>query len=107
MITSTWPHTMNYLVYGHEFGDFFNAIVASCEIGSVKPDEKIFNAILERLDLKGDEVAIAGDSLRADIQGGSKVGMKTVLYDPKRKYLKKPVNADYPIFNLRETLDIF
>lgn len=51
-------------------GPFFDTIVVSESIGVEKPDPRIFQEVLTRLDIRGDEAAMFGDNQIAD--GASK-----------------------------------
>ena len=53
-----------------KLGPFFDAIVVSESIGVEKPDQRIFQEVLTRLDIRGDEAAMFGDNQIAD--GASK-----------------------------------
>jgi putative hydrolase of the HAD superfamily len=49
-----------------KLGPFFDAIVVSESIGVEKPDPRIFQEVLTRLDVRGDEAAMFGDNQIAD-----------------------------------------
>jgi HAD superfamily hydrolase (TIGR01549 family) len=53
-----------------KLGPFFDAIVVSESIGVEKPDFRIFQEVLTRLNIRGDEAAMFGDNQIAD--GASK-----------------------------------
>jgi len=53
-----------------KLGPFFDAVVVSESIGVEKPDHRIFQEVLTRLDVRGDEAAMFGDNRIAD--GASK-----------------------------------
>lgn len=53
-----------------KLGPFFDTIVVSESIGVEKPDRRIFQEVLTRLDVRGDEAAMFGDNPIAD--GASK-----------------------------------
>lgn len=44
-----------------------------------KPERYLYNAALDYLELPRSQVAVIGDSLTSDIQGGNKMGMSTIL----------------------------
>jgi putative hydrolase of the HAD superfamily len=58
---------------------FFNAILVSEEVGWRKPNIKIFEETLRRLDATVEETVYVGDSPLEDIKGAKTVGMKTVF----------------------------
>jgi putative hydrolase of the HAD superfamily len=58
---------------------FFNAVLVSEEVGWRKPNRKIFEEALRRLDATAEETVYVGDSPLEDIKGAKAVGMKTVF----------------------------
>lgn len=57
--------------------DYFEVILSSARAGIRKPDERIFNAVLDKMGVAAHETAMVGDTLNADILGAQAVG----LYD--------------------------
>ena len=55
------------------------ATVSSFEHGYMKPHPSIFSAALERVGARPDQAVMVGDSVRQDIEGGLRVGMRAVL----------------------------
>lgn len=60
---------------------FFDAIVISGELGLRKPHPRIFEEVLKALVVKAEEAVFVGDSLKADVYGAKRVGLKTVLVE--------------------------
>ena len=58
---------------------FFNAVLVSEEVGWRKPNTKIFEEALRRLEATAKETVYVGDSPLEDIKGAKAVGMKTVF----------------------------
>jgi putative hydrolase of the HAD superfamily len=58
---------------------FFNAILVSEDASWRKPHTKIFEEILNRLDMKAEETIYIGDSPLEDIKGAKAAGMKTIF----------------------------
>lgn len=56
----------------------FDVIVVSEEIGIKKPDPRIFEAALKKLEVRPDECIYIGDHPKNDIEGAGKVGMRTI-----------------------------
>lgn len=59
--------------------DYIDFIVASEEVGVEKPDAKMFNAGLLKLNLSADNVIMVGDSIEKDIKGAEALNIKTHL----------------------------
>ena len=88
--------------------NYISEIVISDEIGISKPDYKIFEYALNKVNYTGskDRVIMIGDSLTADIQGGINYGIKTCwvnLFDKENNINIKPT---YEVNNLYDLKDI-
>jgi FMN phosphatase YigB (HAD superfamily) len=57
---------------------YVETVVASCDIGYLKPHPRIFQHALEALDVGPEETVMVGDSLRADVGGAKELGMTAV-----------------------------
>lgn len=90
--------------------EYFDLVVVSSEVGSSKPDEKIFRIALEKLDLRADEVVMIGNRISRDILGGNRVGMKTIHLKWNDRYREKVKNESerpsYTITSLRELVPL-
>ncbi|MHA2130072.1 MAG: HAD family hydrolase, partial [Promethearchaeota archaeon] len=83
---------------------YFHAVVTSAEFGKRKPDPEIFLYTLEKMGC-GDECAsalICGDEY-ADIVGGDRVGMQTILCE---RIYKFPYEREINVPNLIKIKDI-
>lgn len=69
-----FQRTIDYL----GFRPFLDVVIASASVEYRKPDEKLFQLVLERWDVLPYEVIIVGDSLIHDIKGGLDLGTLTV-----------------------------
>jgi putative hydrolase of the HAD superfamily len=58
---------------------FFNAVLVSEEVGWRKPNRKIFEEALRRLDVDAKETVYVGDCPAEDIGGANAMGMSTVF----------------------------
>jgi putative hydrolase of the HAD superfamily len=57
---------------------YFSSMVASGEIGQMKPHPMLFRKVLDDLGVEAAEAVMIGDDLRADIAGALAVGMRAV-----------------------------
>lgn len=69
-----FQRTIDYL----GFRPFLDVVIASASVEYRKPDEKLFQLVLERWDVLPYEVIMVGDSLAHDIKGGLDLGALTV-----------------------------
>ena len=65
---------------------YFDAVVTSAEFGKRKPDPGIFHYTLEKMGLtENNECMVCGDEY-ADVVGGDRAGMQTILCERKYKF---------------------
>lgn len=76
--------------------------VYSCQSGLRKPNQAIFRAALEKIQMEPDRTAFVGDSLKADVHGANKMGMVSVLIDPASRSRVGFYKPDYTIRRLEE-----
>ena len=82
---------------------YFKEIFVSQSIGHNKPSKEFFDYCFSRIDsFKKEEAIIVGDSLTSDILGGINAGIKTCLFNPKKKPVTCSVVPDYEITTLCE-----
>src|SRR5690606_14040399 len=65
---------------------FFNFSLAGGEVGSFKPEPRIFEQALERAGTSAAETMYIGDNYFADIIGSLRAGLRPVLYDPSHLF---------------------
>ncbi|HVX97864.1 MAG TPA: HAD family hydrolase [Polyangia bacterium] len=61
---------------------YFETIIDSAIVGSVKPDPRIFQIALERLDVPPSDAVMIGDLPTADVFGPRVLGIRAALVDP-------------------------
>jgi HAD superfamily hydrolase (TIGR01662 family) len=62
-----------------ELQGLISATVSSSEHGFMKPHPSIFSAALQLVDVRPADAVMVGDSLRHDVEGAMRVGMRGVL----------------------------
>jgi putative hydrolase of the HAD superfamily len=65
---------------------YFDVVVTSVDVGFNKPEEEIFLTALKAVDVKPEEAVMVGNRVSADIVGGNRIGMKTILYKWNERY---------------------
>lgn len=78
MITNGAVDIQREKIHGSNLADFFDPIIISGEVGSGKPNPKLFQMALERLAVTPDQTVMIGDSLSRDIGGARAVGICTI-----------------------------
>ena len=88
-----------------QISDYFDEIVVTGDVGIHKPDKRIFEYTLDKLNVKPEEAIMVGDVFASDILGAINAGMKTawILEDSERP---NDSYDGYRIRKLSELLDI-
>ena len=87
--------------------DYFDFVAVSSELGATKPHQTFYDGILDVFpNLNPETTLILGDSLSADIQGGTNWGIKTCWFNPNKTQNTSSLNPDYEISDLLEVLKI-
>lgn len=83
---------------------YFTSVVISEEVGSAKPDPRIFEIALAQMGSPSRKrVLVVGDSLSSDILGGNRAGFDTCWYNP----VAAPPRADIPArFEIRRLEEV-
>ncbi len=92
------------------FAEFLDPIVSSAAVGWVKPDRRVFQAVLRPWQLLPAEVVVVGDSPAADIAGARGLGMRsillTVVHGPDAPLVLGPAGPDAIAATLAEVATI-
>jgi HAD superfamily hydrolase (TIGR01662 family) len=72
-------------------GGLISAAVSSAEHGFLKPHRSIFDAALAALDVRPGDAVMVGDSVKHDIEGARRVGMRAVLVRRSGDGLSSPL----------------
>jgi len=83
---------------------YFDVIVTSVDVGFNKPNEKIFLTALKALNVKPEEAVMVGNRISADILGGNKIGMKTILFKWNERYLNEITSLEEQPTHIIESL---
>ena len=89
----------------------FDDVLFSCDVGMVKPDKKIYQLAMERMDATADKCFFIGDGGSNELYGAKYCGISTILTEfltvkdtaTRDKILK---SADYVISDFKEIIDI-
>jgi len=68
--------------------DMFDVTVFSCAEGAVKPEQKIYEILLNRLEVDASE-AVFIDDIQEFINGAQNIGMKTILFESPEQVRKE------------------
>ena len=84
-VVSNWDSRLHTILKSTGLADYFDFILASAEVGSAKPDKKIFIEAIRRSEVNAQEICHIGDDFRADIQGAHSAGIEAILIDRNKK----------------------
>ena len=88
------------VVYRLGLEKLVDVIILSHKIGVRKPNPNIYKKSCKRLDVKIHEVIFIGDNLKKDVLIPKSLGMKAILFDPKKEHK----NFKPRVTNLKELL---
>ena len=57
---------------------YFSSLVASCDLGFMKPHPALYRRALDELGVSSDEAVMVGDDLRADVGGSLAAGLRAI-----------------------------
>lgn len=57
---------------------YFSSLVASCDVGFMKPNPALFRRALDDLGVSPEEALLVGDDPRADVEGALAAGMRAI-----------------------------
>ena len=100
--TDAFPFEFVKLRYGIE--KYFDAVLPSFEVGSIKPDPQVFKAGLEKLGIMPEAAVMCGDSPANDILPAKGLGMKAILVDTKRIFTDFK-EADYTVNTIKDFVE--
>lgn len=82
------------------FGDVWDSIISSVEIGVIKPFPEIYQAALTQLGLSSDQAVFVGHRI-SELNGAKASGLQTIAYN-----YDEGAQADYYVTEFREILEI-
>jgi putative hydrolase of the HAD superfamily len=80
-VISNWEEWLEQLLLHLDIRAYFAATIISGRAGIEKPDPRIFALALDSLGVAPAEAAHVGDSLRHDVEGARRAGLRPVLVD--------------------------
>jgi putative hydrolase of the HAD superfamily len=89
---------------------FFDAVIISEDVGSEKPQSKIFRVALEELGVKPEETIYVGDDPETDVLGANKAGLisiRMIKQKHEEPILNKDMQPKFTITKISELLSIF
>jgi putative hydrolase of the HAD superfamily len=106
LLTNGAPDLQKRKIEGAGIAEFFDGILISGEIGIGKPDRRIFERLLAKLNSNPETTLMIGNSLSTDIAGAQAAGLRTVWINRTGKPHADSVAPDWEIASLSELTSI-
>ena len=85
--------------------NFFDAIITSESVGVKKPNKKVFEYALEKVNTTASNCIMIGDNLEADIEGALNCGIKAIHFNSENSNsVPKNITSIYNLLDLKEYL---
>ena len=99
LITNGAPDIQGTKIDGSNLASFFETIIISGDHGFGKPDLRIFQLALNRLEVAAHDAVMIGDSLNRDVAGARDAGIRTIWINRYQRTLA----ASHPIPDIELT----
>ncbi len=106
MITNGYSDSQRGRLEAAALLDFFDPLLISEEVGVAKPDVRIFEMALTKLELSSEEVLYVGDSISHDREGCLRAGIDFCHYCPGHEACDELPDARYRIPELTDLVAI-
>ncbi len=87
LISNAWSG-LRAIIIGQNFGDVFDEMIISAEVGLVKPDARIYRLALEKLDVQPAESVFVDDML-INVEAARSVGLNAIQFTQHEKTLEE------------------
>ena len=106
LVTNGAPDLQHFKVDAAGLRPYFQTVVVTGEVGIGKPDPRPFRVALQRLGCEPARAAMVGNSLRADIAGAQRAGVRAIWLNRDGDADAGDVRPDATINSLRELSDL-
>ena len=84
IITNGSTQRQKAKIFNTNLNKYFETIIISEEVGFSKPDKRIFELALNKLNLQPENTLFVGDDLEKDIAGPQNANIKGVWFNPQK-----------------------
>lgn len=84
LLSNAWDDLRQVIAEKWHFEDAFDTMIISAEVYLAKPDPRIFQLALDRLDVKAAE-AIFVDDMQRNIKGAKEVGLQAIQFQTSQQ----------------------
>ncbi|MFD2829635.1 HAD family hydrolase [Corticicoccus populi] len=104
IVTNGTSERQNAKIKNSGLDAYFKTILISEEAGVRKPDRRIFDMVLNHLELEAGEVLFIGDHLEWDVEGSQNAGMNDVWFNPLNHENNTHIHPSKEIKNMGDLL---
>ncbi|WP_231479940.1 HAD family hydrolase [Rossellomorea vietnamensis] len=104
IITNGTVHRQNAKIMNSGLHKCFDVILISEEVGLEKPDQRIFQLALNKLQVQPEDALFVGDNLELDVGGPQCAGLKGIWFNPSGMENDSDIKPDEEIQSLDELL---
>ncbi|MEI2666532.1 HAD family hydrolase [Rossellomorea sp. LJF3] len=104
IITNGTIHRQKAKILNTGLHKYFDVILISEEVGLEKPDPRIFQLALNKLQVQPEDALFVGDNLEKDVKGPQGVGLKGIWFNPGGMENDSDIKPDEEIQSLDELL---
>jgi putative hydrolase of the HAD superfamily len=104
ILTNGFSEIQQLKINASKLGNYFCEIINSESCGYLKPDKKIFDYTLNKINAHNKECVMIGDDLEADIIGAKNAGIDHIFFNPNKDVHDEEVTHE--ISCLSELLNI-
>lgn len=84
IITNGSTQRQKAKIINTNLNNYFDTIIISEEVGFSKPDKRIFELALNKLNVQSENILFVGDDLEKDIAGPQNANIKGVWFNPQK-----------------------
>lgn len=85
MISNMTRDTLVYMKLYFQWLDFFDELIFSCDLGINKPDSRIYDACLRKIEISPKECLFVDDSMQ-NVEGAMAVGMNAIHFESYEQF---------------------
>lgn len=106
IVTNGFKDMQHVKMTGSRLNSYFQEVVTSECCGYKKPDKRLFDYVLNRINVKPAECLMIGDNLECDIEGARASGIDQVYFNPEKVKAKLRPKPTYEIHCLSQLMEI-
>ncbi|WP_439880328.1 YjjG family noncanonical pyrimidine nucleotidase [Pontibacter sp. MBLB2868] len=102
IITNGFKEVQHVKMASSELHGYFKEIITSECCGFKKPDRRMFEHLLDRVNIKPEDCLMIGDNYECDVEGARDAGIDQVYFNPEKIKGRKRPKPTYEISCLSE-----